>query len=367
MTQNRPPPPPAPRPAPPGGAPRPPLPPPAHARPQIQAPAVGQTISQASKDAIAEHALGLLEEQVQARIVHYKAELETNPELDAITAQVVAQLRQMQEQMGATSSKGPGDRAAIAAQQERTLATLLARLYPEGAPTLVVERRVKSILRNLAKVFFQSELHERTRGADGAVKVIQHGEQAMFYLLTRYHHRMKNELEHFDYVSDEIRERSLEVLSKLTKDMQDAFLSRRSSELKRIVGIFNNVLIELCTKVLPTIGASLAHEVIQQAGTADGKAFGYKITKEAFPRFRAAFERRFMTRLVSFVEDQLVVRLADTAGPARDETIKFITDPAIFSMICGEISECTYEFLCNEGFLDLPPEWIESHGEARAG
>ena len=52
---------------------------------------VGQTISQASKDAIAESALGLLEEQVQARIVHYKAELETHPELDAITAQVLGE------------------------------------------------------------------------------------------------------------------------------------------------------------------------------------------------------------------------------------------------------------------------------------
>ena len=117
-------------------------------------------------------------------------------------------------------------------------------------------------------------------------------------------------------------ERLFEMLSKLTKDMQDAFPSHRSSELKRIVGIFNYVLLELCTKVLPTIVPTLAHEVIGQAGTADGKAFGYKITKDAFPSFRATFERRLKTRLVSFVEDQLVSRLADTAGPARDETIK---------------------------------------------
>src|SRR5262249_31797898 len=59
-------------------------------------PAPGEQVSQALKDRITNTALGLLEEQVQARIVHYKAELETNPELDAITAQVVAGLREMQ-------------------------------------------------------------------------------------------------------------------------------------------------------------------------------------------------------------------------------------------------------------------------------
>lgn len=67
-----------------------------------------------------------------------------------------------------------------------------------------------------------------------------------------------------------------------------------------------------------------------------------------------------MVRLVSFAEDQLVVRLADTAGAAREETIQFITDPRVFSMICGEFCEALYEFLCNEGFLDLPSDWRQA-------
>ena len=53
-------------------------------------------MSDGQKEALAIQALGLLNEQVQARIVHYKGELETSPELDAITAQVVAQLKAMQ-------------------------------------------------------------------------------------------------------------------------------------------------------------------------------------------------------------------------------------------------------------------------------
>lgn len=315
-------------------------------------------MSEASKEAIAEMALGLLEEQVQARIVHYKADLSTNPELDAITAQVVAQLKQMQSQVQTTER--PTDRAEIAASQERILKNLLARVFPEGAPSLLLERRTKTVVRQLARLFFQSELHEKTRGQDGATKVIQHGEQAMFYLLTRYRHRMHNELEGFEFADAEVRERSFELLAKLTKDMQDAFLSRRSTALKRLVSVFNAVLVDFYCKEMPRAVGALAHEVIVQSGSAEGRAFAYKVTSEGFPRFRVAFERRFMVRLVGFAEDELVRRLADTAGSDRHETLKFITDPHLFSMICGELSEAIYEFLCNEGFLDLPPDWRAS-------
>jgi len=46
-----------------------------------------------------------------------------------------------------------------------------------------------------------------------------------------------------------------------------------------------------------------------------------------------------------------------TIPSAREETIRFVSDPHLFSMICGEICEGLYEFLCNEGFLDLPADW----------
>ncbi|MBK8257302.1 MAG: hypothetical protein IPK82_32090 [Polyangiaceae bacterium] len=299
-------------------------------------------------------ALGLLEEQVQARIVHYKAELETNPELDAITAQVVAQLREMQ---GQASAESKVDRNAIRSAHEKTLRDLLSKFFRSEGLTLLVEKRLKEIHRKLARQFFQSELHDKTRGKDGGTKVIQHGEQALFYLLVRYDHRMKNELQGFDYASDEVKERSFELLAKLTKDMQDAFLSRRSTELKRIVAAFHSVLVDfLCKQIAPAV-TDLAQEVIAQSGSWEGRAYTYKITSDAFPRFRAAFERRFMTRLVGFAEDQLHARLVDTAGNVQEETVQFITNPAVFSMICGEITDGVYEYLCNEGFLDMPGDY----------
>jgi hypothetical protein len=317
------------------------------------APKPGEKASEAVKKHVVEMALGLLEEQVQARIVHYKAELETNPELDAITADVVAQLKELQQSMSSGVQSG---RDQVRDSHEKILRGLLERAFRPDAPSLLVEKRMRQIHRNLARLFFQSELHEKTRANDGGTKVIQHGEQAIFYLLARYDHRLKNELGGFDYASDEIRERAFDLLAKVSKDMQDAFLSRRSSELKRIVQAFHAVLVDFfCQQLAPAV-PELAREVIHQSGSFEGKAYAYKISADAFGRFRAAFERRLMTRLVGYAEDQLLAKLADTSS-AREETVLFVTDPHVFSMIVGEITDGLYEFLCNEGFLDLPMDW----------
>lgn len=80
----------------------------------------------------------------------------------------------------------------------------------------------------------------------------------MFYLLTRYHHRMLNELANFEYVNDEIRERSVELVQKLTKDMQDAFLARCSNELELIVGVFSSFLVS-ATRAFWTCPPGVGH------------------------------------------------------------------------------------------------------------
>jgi hypothetical protein len=317
----------------------------------------GENVSQAIKDQICEMALGILEEQVQARIVHYKAELETNPELDAITAQVVASLKELQ---ASSAHATAATRDAIKDGHVKLLSGLLARVFRPEGPSLLVEKTIKEITKKLARLFFQSELHEKTRGNDGHTKVIQHGEQAIYYLLARYKNRLETELGGFDYTDDEVKERAFDLLAQIGKEMQDGFLSRRSSELKRIVRVFQEVLVDFFVKHLAPANAALAEEVVVQSASYEGKAFAYKVGADAFPRFRAAFERRLMVRLVGFAEDQLIKKLADTAGPAREETVLFVTDPRVFSMIVGEISEGLYEFLCNEGFLDLPPDWRQA-------
>lgn len=317
----------------------------------------GENVSQALKDHITESALGLLEEQVQARIIHYKAELETNPELDAITAQVVAQVKQLQASV--VVPERTVDRDSIRASHEQILRRLLTRVFRPDTPSLLVERRLKEMHRKLARLYFQSELHEKTRGQEGDKKVIHHGEQAIYYLLVRYENRLRNELDGFEYETPEIKERALDLLTKISKEMQDGFLARRSNELKRIVSVFHAILVDFFCKQLAPRVEEFSKDVIGTGHSADAK-YTYKVTADGFAKFRIAFERAFMVRLVSFAEDQLVVRLADTAGAAREETIQFITNPYVFSMICGEFCEALYEFLCNEGFLDLPSDWRQA-------
>src|SRR5690606_41862130 len=50
----------------------------------------------AAKMSLADVALALRDEQLEAKVIHYKADLATNAELDAITAQVISQLQTLQ-------------------------------------------------------------------------------------------------------------------------------------------------------------------------------------------------------------------------------------------------------------------------------
>jgi hypothetical protein len=64
--------------------------------------------------------------------------------------------------------------------------------------------------------------------------------------------------------------------------------------------------------------------------------------------------------MVNFCEDELMARLTDGNEEVREETIKFFTDPHIFAETCQVLCECLYDFLCLEGFLDLPIQWRAS-------
>src|SRR5271155_5583895 len=72
-------------------------------------------MSTRAKMSLADMALALRDEQLQARIVHYKADLQTSPELDAITAQVVAELQQLQKAagLGSLPAAAQADRSQI--------------------------------------------------------------------------------------------------------------------------------------------------------------------------------------------------------------------------------------------------------------
>jgi hypothetical protein len=317
-------------------------------------------MSDGQKEALAIQALGLLNEQVQARIVHYKSELETSPELDAITAQVVAQLRAMQAAVAGDvgARKSPEE---MEEQLTRALAPLLPRFF--GAQSQFATRILKPIGKKIAKLFFESELHEKSKGDKG--KVIFHAEQGVYYVLSRYKNRLRAELEGFEFTNAEVRLATLELLAKTERELQVAFLSRRSPELNRVMTIYTAVLGDFLQKYLPPRLEQMAKVTIRvsKAGRRPSSV-GYKVLSDAFGDFRAEWERLFMQQMVFFCGDELLERLTQGGEAFQDETVKFFTDPHVFSETCAVVCEQLYDFLCLEGFLDLPVDWRVSLGSA---
>jgi len=310
-------------------------------------------MSDGQKEALAIQALGLLNEQVQARIVHYKGELETSPELDAITAQVVAQLKAMQAAAaGDVGAKRTPEE--MEEQQTRALGQLLPRFF--SVQGQFATRILKPIGKKIAKLFFESELHERSKGDKD--KVIHHAEQGVFYLLSRYKHRLRAEAEGFEFQSPEVRQATLDLLAKTERDLQVAFLSRRSPELNRVMTIYTAVLGDFLQKHLPPRLEQMAKVTIRVCKSAKRpNSVGYKVLSDAFGDFRAEWERLFMQQMVFFCGDELLERLTQGNEAFQEETVKFFTDPHVFSETCAVVCEQLYDFLCLEGFLDLPVDW----------
>jgi hypothetical protein len=316
-------------------------------------------MSPRQKEQLTIQALGLLNEQIQARIVHYKGDLETSPELDAITAQVVAQLKAMQQAVPTDEAQRlPPDQ--IEEQQIRTLANLLSRIFGQGARSNFLTQSIKPIGRRIAKLFFESELHEKTKG--DKEKTIYHGEQGVYYVLQRYKNRLRAELEGFEYVDDEIRQVTLELLAKIERDLQVGFLSRRSPELNHVMTIYTTVLTDFLHQHLPPRHAAMAKNTIRAARTAHrSNSVGYKVHADAFPEFRVEWERLLMQQMVNFCGDELLAQLSGNEE-FRHETVRFFTDPHIFSETCQVLCDGLYDLLCLEGFLDLPVDWRVSLG-----
>jgi hypothetical protein len=306
------------------------------------------------KRALTLQALGLLNEQIEARIVHYKADLETSPELDAVTAQVVAQLKAMQE----AAAKAPPGRASpdeMEAQHVKILTRLLSRVFAEDA-TNFVQQNLKPVGRRIAKLFFESELHDKTKGDKD--RRIYHAEQGVYYVLQRYKNRLAAELEGFEYVNEDIRQLTAELLAKIERDMQVGFLSRRSPELNKVMHIYTAVLTDFLQHHVPPRVEQMAKLTIKNARTARREnSVGYKVLADAFPQFRSEWERLLMQQMVNFCGDELLSRLGQSNDEVREETVKFFTDPHVFSDTCQVLCDSLYDFMCLEGFLDLPVDW----------
>jgi hypothetical protein len=318
-------------------------------------------MSAGQKEALTLQAFGLLQEQVQARVVHYKGELETNAELDAITAQVVAQLKEMQEAAAAQLGEVKKSPEEMEAEQVKALTTLLGKVF--SCESQFTSRMLKPLGRRVAKLFFESELHEKSKG--DREKRIHHAEQGIYYLLGRYKNRLRAELEGFDFVNDDVREGSFELLAKIERDLQMGFLSRRSPELNNVMALYAAVVSDFLRNYLPPRLEAMARNTVRAARTAKRpNSVSYKILADAFPDFRLEWERVFMEQMVNSCSDDLTSRLTQAGSEYRDETIRFFSDPHVYSDSAGVVCHELYDFLCLEGFLDLPVDFrVEEESE----
>lgn len=316
-------------------------------------------MSTRAKMSLADIAMKLRDEQLSAKIVHYKSELETNSELDAITAGVVAELQALKQQREVPSvAPAALDKSAIEIELIQSFKVLLARIFKPDKLSPTIERKMGEASKRFARLFFESELHEKIRGSATELKQMRFVEQAMYHVLARNEQYLTRQLESFEYPDPEVLSDAKAKLEGLLKDTRNAFLSRTTPELNALVKFLNEVLLQFFTAELPPATGEMAWEVVKEARLADAKIrAGYKISADAFPRFRQAFERRFLERLVTFAEDEMLKRVRAREDKFRVDTIHFVADPQIFTDVCELVCDAVYDFLYGDGFLDLPADW----------
>src|SRR3954467_11236158 len=124
-------------------------------------------MSTSAKMNLADVAFALRDEQLQAKVVHYKAELPTSPELDAVTQQVINELqtRQAAARARQQDSRPPpaNDRAQLEIELIQSLKEMLSRTFRPNKLATILERKLGEVSKRFARIFFESELHDKIR------------------------------------------------------------------------------------------------------------------------------------------------------------------------------------------------------------
>jgi hypothetical protein len=322
-------------------------------------------LTEQAKTQLTEIALQLRDEQLAARIVHYRADLETSPELDLVTAQVIAELQMLQRVARSPSIPPPIDKAQLEMELTQSLRDMLGRLFRADRVASLIERKMAEVSKRFAVLFFQSELHDKIKGSMSELKKMRFPEQAIYHAFHRSEPNILRWLASFDYQTINVQELAKEKLATMMADLRNQYLSRTTPELNDLVKYLNEALAEFFTQVLPTSIGQLSREVVMEARLADAKTrAGYKISADAFPRFRQTFERKFLQLVARVVDDGMLSRVRARKDQFRVETIRFVADPHIFSDVCELVCDGIYDFLYNDGFLDLPPDWRARLGGA---
>ncbi|MCB9593549.1 MAG: hypothetical protein H6719_12515 [Sandaracinaceae bacterium] len=335
-----------------GALPRLPAPPPQPSQPPPPGPDGPLLASTRGKLQVAGAALALRQEQVAAIVRYYGADQQTNSELDAITAAVVAELQQLQ-------LAGEERRDTVVPDVEieliQSLRELLEKLFSAKRRNFV-ERKIRDIQRRISQLFFNSELYYQLAMEGGRVESAEWPEQALYYAVKIHEQLILEELATMPTANEEIRERALDQWHTYTRRLRTDFLSRTTPELERLLGIYRDVLADFFFDGFGRGLGEFCWKVVRESRVAAQHELGYKIKSDKFPAFREAFDKHFLESLVFHVQEPITKR-ATESDRFRDATARFVASPEIHSEICTVINDAVYDYLHGEGFLDLPSDW----------
>jgi hypothetical protein len=355
MTARRPPPPPPPS----GTRPIPKLPPPpvpigrsGAVPPPLPRPAA-PSLSPSTKEKVtlSADAHKLRDEQVRAEVRYYGAELETNAELDNITAAVVAELRKLKMVKASDASAKSAD---VEIELIQNLRSLLERLFAPNRPAFL-KQLIVDAQRRITQLFFQSELYaELVERSGETIPAASWHDQALYLVLKRREAELLAEIDLVPVTDASVHERARERLSGFIRQLASDFLSRTTPELQALLSIYRDALTQYFTQTFPSSLGELAWEVIRESQVAKSHALGYKITADRFERFRTTFDKKLIERLAFEIQEPVVHAASKSNAQFRDATLRFVADPHVFSEICAAVADAIYAFLYNEGYLDLP-------------
>ena len=315
---------------------------------------------------IASAALKLRGEQVSARVVFFNPEQQTNAELDAITQQVIDDLRAMQT----VRQSQPQKMTISSADYEIDLIAVLRKsleqvLDPRRGS--FIKLKLELLSRRFTTLFFEFALGHNAVPAELAARLVTTPEQALYTAVLHNQRGLRDHLRARRYEREDLYDTALESLNRWERDLQSAYLSQRAPELGRLLPIVFAVFTDFFQEGFRTNIGEFCWAVVRESNVAragDPLQGMPRVGPRAFPRFRESFEKHFLEDLVLNVQDPLVARLNASQESLRPETLGFVADPRVFSTACAVMCDAFYDHLHNEGLLDLPLQWRQATREA---
>lgn len=301
---------------------------------------------------LAAQAMRLRDEQLRARVVYVDPSIETNAELDAITAKVVAELRELQR-VG-MRAKTPEDPGQVEIELIASLRQLLEKMLSARREHFL-RHKLELIQRRVAKLFFTSEVKGVEAKSD---RTFAHPDEALLSVVQGHAPAMRDELAKVQVNDERVRTEALERLERIEKMLAADVLARSRPELERLLLVYRDTILVWLMKDFREGLGEFAWEVIKESGAARGGELTYKIREKQFPRFRHVFEEKFMERMLAGIQEPLARALTeDSEYRFRGETLAFASDPRIYAEVCAVMCNTLYGYLHGEGYLDLPVSW----------